>query len=124
MLSPDRTLADLREENEELREQVRQLQEMLAPRLPIPIEWRLTVSERRFVEALYRRDVCARDLLFGVVCGAVETTGQVIDVHACRIRKKVRPFGIDKAIVNVRGIGFAMGADLRRAIEAASGVAA
>lgn len=58
-LSPDvRRIRDLLDENDTLREEVRQLRELLAPQLDVPASWRLSRSEAKILRAIRAGGPC------------------------------------------------------------------
>lgn len=97
----------LRQENAALRERVRQLEEALASSsVVVPIEWGLTPSEARLFAALTTRDVLTKDAIMTALYSDRpddDPETKIVDVYVCKIRPKLRPFGIEIATVWGRG---------------------
>jgi two-component system cell cycle response regulator CtrA len=88
--------AQLRRENEMLREQVRRLNAALAPAIETPVEWRLTATEQRIYAHLASR---SRATKAGVVAAAFGhrldlPDGVSVESHVAKMRRKLQPFGI------------------------------
>jgi len=102
----------LQEENDILREQVRQLQDQIASTTtPMPIEFCLTPAEDKVLRYLLGREgVCHRERIFDF-CNSDRLNAdlpdiKIIDVYICKIRKKIEPFGVQ--IVTHFGFGFSL----------------
>lgn len=106
----DNLVARLREENEVLRERVRQLEEAVAPpNIDIPVEWRLTLTEARVYRHLASRaEVTKQSLMMALYSDRAEDEPDItiLNVFIHHLRKKLKPFGIE--IRNIRGSGFAI----------------
>jgi two-component system cell cycle response regulator CtrA len=92
-----------------LEERVRQLEEILAPSsVDIPVEWGLTVTEKRVYACLATRAMASKAMIFQSLYSdqLEEPDPRIIDVFVCKLRKKLKPFGI--AIATVRGEGYAL----------------
>lgn len=98
----------LRAENESLREEVRQLRDLLAPETTVvPIEWGLTPTETRVYAHLASRERATKESIYqALYSGAVGENVEIkiIDVFVCKIRKKLRPFGV--RIATIWGVGY------------------
>lgn len=94
----DDYVATVEAENETLRERIRHLESMLGYRLTIPIMFDLTASEGRMLSAMLTRDLMSRQQLLDALYGHKpvddEPEIKIIDVYACKMRKKLKPFGI------------------------------
>lgn len=101
-------VAALREENDELRERVRQLGEQLAStKFAFPRDLGLTPTQILILRHLLTRDVITRNsaMLLLYSDRAHDEPGlNNVDVHISRIRRKLRPAGIQ--IENVWGRGW------------------
>jgi len=106
-------IARLRNENEDLREQVRQLKAVLAPEIEVPLEWGLSASERTIVQTLIARPVATRQMIWKSLYDGMkdDRDPKVIDVFMCKIRHKLRPAGI--VISTVWGRGWALAPEWR-----------
>lgn len=98
----------LREENDELRERVRQLTEQLASTsFQFPPEARLTPTQSTITRHLLTRDLITREstntLLYSARASD-EPLPNNIDVQISRIREKLVPYGIQ--IENIYGKGW------------------
>jgi hypothetical protein len=80
-----------------------------------PIEWGLTGSEARVFGCLLERENASKDAIMATLYrddGRDEAEIKIVDVFICKIRKKVRPFGIE--ITTLWGAGYAMPPPRRR----------
>ncbi|GJE77202.1 winged helix-turn-helix domain-containing protein [Methylorubrum suomiense] len=110
-----RHLARLVEENETLREEVRQLREQLEPSIQFPRTWRLTQSESRILCALY----AAKTRIVTRESAVIASTNreddlpdlQILSVSVSRIRTKLRRVGLTSVIETAWGIGYHLSAD-------------
>ncbi len=88
-------------------ERIRQLEEILAPSsVSIPLEWRLTSAEATVFACLAARDVASKDMIYDALYSMrlEDVEPKVIDVFICKLRQKVKPFGVQ--IETVRGSGY------------------
>lgn len=103
-------VAALREENDELRERVRQLGEELASsRFSFPWELGLTRTQTLILNHLLTRDTITRrstNLVLYSDRGGTEPSDHTIVVQISHIRRKLRPIGIE--IATVHGSGWRM----------------
>ena len=88
----------LEAENERLCQRVEQLESSmgLVGFIP-PVEWRLTSSEARVVGVLLKREVATKDAIMAALYRADardEAEVKIVDVFICKIRKKLKPLGI------------------------------
>lgn len=65
----------------------------------LPAEWRLTATEHRFFAALVAAPAgkpVNKERLHNALSGGVEpeTDIKIVDVIACKVRKKLQPFGV------------------------------
>lgn len=93
-----------------LEERVRQLENALAPVWNAPVEWRLTSSESRVFSHLMTRDVATKDSIMAPLYSDQlkdEVEPKIVDVFVCKLRKKLRPFGIQINTVWGQGYGLA-----------------
>lgn len=95
-------------ENEALRERVRQLEtELFSLDVQLPIEWRLTRSEARLFGALLSKEVATKGAVMLALYGDRPDGGadtKIVDVFVCKLRRKLKPFGI--AIHTEWGVGY------------------
>ena len=100
----------LERENETLRERIAQLEAQLrGGDRYVPVEWGLTRSEATMVLALSTRQQCSKDMLMqALYSGGVDEGAKpkIVDVFICKIRKKLKPFGVD--IATIWGLGYAL----------------
>ncbi|WP_026784230.1 helix-turn-helix domain-containing protein [Pleomorphomonas koreensis] len=107
----------LREENDRLREQIAFLERALGLEFMPPVEWRLTPSEARVFGALCTRELMTRDVAMAVLyrdLAKEEAYEKIVDVYICKMRKKLRPFGIE--ILNRWGVGYELTPESRAII--------
>lgn len=104
----EQQVADLRAENDELRETIAQLREALTPPVVYPSAWGLNRQESLILGALACRPVARRQALLLALYGDRRADDlpdpRVLDVYVCKLRAKLRPQGI--AIDAIRGVGF------------------
>lgn len=83
-------------ENEMLREQVRQLKQALTGDLRWPIEWRLTRVETIVLGVLMTRARPGHAAFWCALYADSEDPpdAKVLDVHVCKLRRKLKPLGI------------------------------
>lgn len=82
----------LREENEELRETVRQLREEAAPArvLPDGLPHMTPLEEKTLIAIWSRRGFVAKDVIYSDLYGdESEVDLKIVDVMVCRLRKKL-----------------------------------
>jgi two-component system cell cycle response regulator CtrA len=107
-------LAISERENETLRERVRQLELALYAGAQVPLDWGLTQQESIVVGALLRTEMATKERLMTALYGGRIDEGaevKVIDVFVCKVRKKLRAFGLE--IETVWGQGYRMSAAAR-----------
>lgn len=113
-------------ENEELREQVRQLLIMLRGDAPMPIQFSLTGKEAALLGALMQGTIVSKEsCLHFIYQGRDEPELKIIDVFVCKLRRKLKPFGI--TIDTAWGRGYALAPEAKKRIremQAAMGVIA
>lgn len=85
-----------------------------------PVEWELTKLETRWLATLYARSgVVTRDMLLTAIYQERSLPDlKILNVVACKVRRKVAPFGVE--IETVWGRGYRL-ADPEKAKEAAFG---
>lgn len=104
----------LAEENGRLREQIARLEAALGLGFVAPIEWRATATEARLFGALLARELLTKDAAMAVLYrdfGKDEPEPKIVDVFICKLRKKLKPFGI--AIETVWGVGYRVGPEVK-----------
>lgn len=93
-----------------LRERIRQLEEEIAPStVSVPLEWRLTASEARLFAHLTTRDVATKASIMTALYSDRPDDDpelKIVDVYVCKIRSKVKRFGVE--IVTVWGRGYSL----------------
>lgn len=116
----ERQVEQLRDALGEAEERVRQLEELLAADLshhPFVLEAGLTRMESRILGALLRADVVSRERLMVVLYGALPSPPDdgVVNVWLCKLRRKLRPFGM--GIVNRFAVGWSLDAAARERLK-------
>lgn len=108
----------LREQNEILREQVRQLKDALTAEFRAPAEWHLTRSENTIMGVLVQLETASLNAimtaLYGTRPGDVPNQ-EIVGVFICRMRRKLKPFGI--TIQTVIGVGFFLDPETRQRLK-------
>lgn len=106
----------LRAENETLREQVRQLkQQLVQGGKNAPLSWGLSELQRRLYAHLTSRELVSRESCMAVLYGhlVAPPDPKIIDVHICKLRKKLSAQGI--SIVTHWGVGWSLPNEQARA---------
>lgn len=119
MSAPERE-AVLAAENAALRARVAELEGLLyaADGWSAPLEWGLTAAEARMMGVLVSRPLATRAAFLAAMYGDVgkdEPAPRIVDVFVCKIRRKLRPFGV--AIVTVWGEGWRLPPAQREALR-------
>lgn len=99
----------LEAENEELREKLRALEEMLGVRIETPLVLQLTGQEAKMFGILLKRDLVTKEQAMVVLYGErpeCEVEIKIVDVFVCKMRKKLK--GFDIAIETIWGRGYRM----------------
>lgn len=95
---------------EVLEERIRQLEDALAPHSVVArVEWCLTPSEARVFSHLTTRDLASKQSIMLAMYSDridVEPEIKIVDVFVCKMRKKLKPFGIE--ILTMWGAGYAL----------------
>lgn len=129
-LSIHSAYAALREENDILRETVRQLREELAPIREFSATWKLSPQQTAFLSCVLAAAPCIAKQSRIVAAlyqdrDAPETVANVITVLAYRLRQRLLAAGVQATIENIYGVGYRISeADRDRLIAAQSPVAA
>lgn len=91
-------LVDLqRDRIEFLEERIRQLEEALMPStVVVPVEYQLTANEARVFAHLASRDVGTKQSIMMALYSdrSEEPEIKIVDVFVCKLRRKLRPFGV------------------------------
>jgi len=95
-------------ELERLRDRVEQLEEALGINLELPNELGLTPLETKILGMLVKRDIINRDVMFaGLYSDRLENhqpDPKTIDVHICKLRKKLKSIGV--RVYSRYGVGY------------------
>ena len=112
----ERRLEVVEQENALLRERVASLEAILMETAPLPIEWGLTAQEARVFGVLVKRELATKDAIMAALYSDKASSAEVaaekiVDVFICKVRKKLKPFGV--VITTVWGRGYALDASTR-----------
>lgn len=103
----------------ELRDKVRSLEALIAPRLTLPVEWGLTQKEAMLVCLMVGRDIVSKDYaimaMYALNTGDEIPDQKIIDVFACKVRKKLKPFGVK--IITHWGQGYSLEPSVREKLK-------
>lgn len=108
----------LREENEALREQIAYLQAALMGPEELPLEWGLTKTEQRIVRVCLTRDIATKEAIATALYWDKDEPEDAISnirVHLSKIRRKLKPFGIE--IKTSWGNGFYVPSGIRERFQ-------
>lgn len=119
--------ARLKAENEALQDRVTYLMDALGSTLAMrfPSAWALTGSERVVLAVLVKRDVASRDAIMAALYSdqfGDEPDVAICNVFVCKLRKKLRPLGIE--IKSVWGLGWRIEPEAKARIRELMGEAA
>ena len=105
-------------ENEMLREQIAKLELLLGMQAAAPIEFRLTGKEEGVFGVLMAREIATKEMVMFALyssLGKDEAEPKIVDVFICKIRRKLKPFGID--IKTVWGKGYYLTPEAKRSVK-------
>lgn len=96
MIDRDLVVKRLRDENEGLHEQLRQLKQVLTPPFIAPYEWHLTKYETKVLSSLLSARFISKERLFVSLYSDYNDppNGNILSVHMSHLRKKLLPFGV------------------------------
>lgn len=104
-------------ENEEMRERIASLEETLGFTFDAPAFLRLSVCEAKLFGALLARPAVTKQLAMEVLYGgkpdADVAMEKIVDVFVCKLRRKLKPFGL--RIETNWGQGYFMAPDVKAA---------
>lgn len=95
----ERRLEVVEAENEMLRERVRQLEAELSGGADFvaPFEWGLTFSEAQVLGIFVARELVTKHAIMQALYSSIGREGveeKICDVFICKIRKKLKPYGV------------------------------
>lgn len=108
-MDADARLEALEAENERLRDELDHLKASLGLNFVAPLEFGLTGSEMKVFGRLLKPGIATKDALMATLyrdAGRDEAEAKIVDVFVCKLRRKVKPFGIE--IATVWGLGYQM----------------
>ena len=96
MIDRDLVVRRLRDENEKLHEQLRQLKQVLTPPFIAPYEWHLTEYETKILSSLLSAKFVSKERLFLSLYSDYNDppTDNNLRVLVSKLRKKLSPFGV------------------------------
>lgn len=105
------TMATLRQENEDLRYRIRDLEkQVFGTEWNPPTEWHLSPTQTEMMRSLVAKDVVAHEHLQNAMERSAATWAMAerhnLSVQMHRIRKRLKPFGWK--IISVWGVGFTL----------------
>jgi DNA-binding response OmpR family regulator len=119
-ITAEQRCAQLRRDNDTLRERVRQLEALLVPRLQLPLALGLTPAQERIVLYLFKRKGFASA---GDIATAVEvqfdrheSSETTVRTYISKIRAVLRPHGV--TILTRYGVGFSLTDDSKKRLAA------
>jgi two-component system cell cycle response regulator CtrA len=105
----DARVEALEMENERLRLRVEELEAAMGMDLVAPLHFGLTGSQSRVLGVILARDVATKEAIMAALYEDVcrdRAEPKIVDVFACKLRAKLKKFGIE--IATVWGVGYAM----------------
>ena len=112
----DAYIAKLEEENDELRERVRMLQDQLGMAFEAPPQFLLTRAETVIFGLLLKNSLVRKEMAMSAIYAHLpdeEPEIKIVDVWVCKMRRKLRPYGIE--IQTQWGQGYFISAEGKRA---------
>lgn len=108
-MDADARLEAMAAETQRLRDRIAVLEGMLGLDLRAPLEFRLTNLEARLFGVVLQRGMASRETLMAALyydrpTDRDEPEIKIVDVVVCKIRKKLKPFGID--LLTIWGQGY------------------
>nr|WP_278422938.1 helix-turn-helix domain-containing protein [Brucella anthropi]DAM62818.1 MAG TPA: Transcriptional regulatory protein, C terminal [Caudoviricetes sp.] len=90
-------------------ERIRQLEELLVPsKIRIPLEWSLSPAEATVFACLAARRFATKEMIYHALYAlrSDDVEPKIVDVFICKLRKKVKPFGV--IVETVWGSGYTL----------------
>lgn len=107
----------LQARNELLQARVEQLEAAMGMDLLPPVEWTLTATEARVLGVLMVRECATKDAIMAALYRDLnrdEAQIKIVDVFVCKIRSKLKRFGV--AIQTRWGVGYYLAPETKAAI--------
>lgn len=119
MLDWERMAGQYKERAELAEEQVRQLRDILRPKVRCPSEWKLTPAQSRMLAVLALRGEVTKAAMHEASTrnAGIQTEPNTVAVQIVRMRAKLTPFGIK--IGTTWGIGYYLPDKSREIVNAA-----
>lgn len=111
-MDTDARIEALEAEIERLRDECDRLREALGVTFTAPLQFRLTGTETKMFGRLLRGGVVTKDAFMAILYrdfAKDEAEIKIVDVFICKLRKKLKPFGLE--ITTRWGTGYEMPAD-------------
>lgn len=124
-MESDARIRALEAENERLRDELETLKSNLGMDFVAPLEFRLTPHETKILGRLMKGGpVNKRSLMDCVYTKGIDDEPEIkiVDVFVCKMRKKVKPFGME--IKTIWGVGYQLSPDSKALFEERWGKAA
>lgn len=100
-------------------DRIDELEELLGLHLNLPNELGLTPLELKYVGFIMRKEVANQNMILNAVYGSLPDCDQpdpkTIEVHICKIRKKLKPSGL--RIETRHGVGYYMEEETKAALK-------
>ncbi|QND67656.1 winged helix-turn-helix domain-containing protein [Mesorhizobium loti] len=99
----------IRELRGRIRQLERQIEELLAPAVSVPLEWGLSLTESRLYACLAAREMASKKMIMDAIYGdRIDGCDDphIVSTHVYKLRPKLKPAGIE--IVNVFGRGYSL----------------
>jgi len=114
----DDRIRALQAQNQRLKDQIEALSDAMGANLVLPLEWRLTPKETGIFGFLMTRELATKQAIMSALYGLgadEEPDMKIVDVFVCKLRRKIRPFGL--MIETVWGQGYALTAETKRQVD-------
>lgn len=114
----DDLVIKLETENDELRERVRALEDMLGMTFDAPLQLGLTEKEAMVLGLLSKVDMATKEaIMFHIYSDRPNDVPEIkiVDVFVCKVRRKLKPFDI--SIQTIWGIGYRLTKDDKSKLE-------
>ena len=113
----DAYVVALEKENEALRARLRDMEKEYGFTDPVPLAFDLTANEAKVMSLLLVRDFATRAQMMSAIMANRGADAdrmpemKIIDVFVCKIRKKVKPYGIE--ITSLWGRGYRLSPEMK-----------
>lgn len=107
-------------DNDRLRARIEILEQSFGMDFLPPIEWGLTAHESKVLGVLMKREAVTKEgIMAALYDGRDDPEIKIVDVFVCKLRRKLKPFGVE--VATLWGRGYQMSAENKRRVTEALG---